>query len=158
MFSLCPSTGGSFPGPFGGGGGGGEGVQQSRFFSRSFVGCSPRFFPRSLVLFGCTLSQGGIPVPARGYPREDRVPPAGTGVPLPRPTTEHESEHLLRSGQYTSCSHGGGLSCYVSSSLDEWLACSPVMRAFGVIIPEVSLCLIGLARLCSGGRRTRVRI
>ena len=39
---------------------------------------SPRFFPS---LWFQVIFWGGTPVPARGYPREDRVPQLGLGYP-----------------------------------------------------------------------------
>ena len=35
------------------------------------------------------------------------------GVPPPQQETDHHSEHLLRGGQYASCVHPGGLSCFI---------------------------------------------
>ena len=86
-----------------------------------------------------SLSQGTTPVNVVGYPREDRVPPAGTGVLpgldwgtlqlglwypqlglwYPPSETEQQSEYLLCGEQYASCDHVAGLSfCFRFLSLE----------------------------------------
>ena len=89
--------------------------------------CLSRGVPHFQVLSKRYPSEGGTPVPVRGYPnpswgypREDMglgypqlvldYSPAGTGLPSPFLETEQQSEYLLRGGRYASCGHAG-LSC-----------------------------------------------
>ena len=112
-----------------------RGYPSPRFFPRSLV---PGPFQGSTPVVA-----GGYPSPDHGVPRsqpkgyhqtgvppppdqdrtevpgQDRteVPPPpprriGLGHPPP-PKTEQQSEYLLRGGQYASCGHAGGLSCFL---------------------------------------------
>ena len=87
--------------------------------------------PPSSQWGGSRSSQQGVPLVGTGWgtPCQDRMgilpllgldgsippPPIRTGLDTP-PTsdeTEQHSEYLLRGGQYASCIHAGGLSCFI---------------------------------------------
>ena len=133
--SVCLSTGGTparsrwgevpRPGPDGGGGT----LARSRWGGIPWpgpdggypdqvqMGGTPARFRQGDTPGGGTLKDNqvgepptldGVPLAGMGYP------PAGIGHP---PSTGQQMEYLICHGQYASCIHAGGLSCFLTFSL-----------------------------------------
>ena len=70
--------------------------------------------------------------------------------PPPHQEREQHSGHLLRGGQYDSCVHAGGLSCYIICMAYETLS-AQTMAAVEVILEQQAIfickCLISLLRI-----------